>query len=377
MFRLRKWVNFRSQVWRRHGPSIAIWLSAVAAIVFLLERRSGSFETVGIAQVENRQIAPAVIGRVRIMPTRLFDIVRQGQTLAVLEDDRVRSELATAAAEIARLRAELFATQDRLAFENKNITLTREVESRRFQTDVESIRLQILDMTTILETDRLNLKDNQLQVEFLEGVFKQNAATRYEYDRAKIAFAALEKKIRETEKALAQAKIDHETSLQRRKSFETRNPGITSINTALAPLREAITVQERRMAELGVDQAMLVLKSPIDGTVSQVLRGAGEAVRAGEPILVVSAARPSSIIAYLNEIQMKNAREGMTVELIRQNVHFSLGKSKVLCIGPTIEQLPNRLWRNPAIPEWGRALMIDLPANVTLVPGELVQIRSN
>jgi hypothetical protein len=39
--------------------------------------------------------------------------------------------------------------------------------------------------------------------------------------------------------------------------------------------------------------------------------------------------------------------------------------------------MPQRLWRNPNIPQWGRPVLIDIPPGLSLVPGEVVGIRGS
>jgi HlyD family secretion protein len=363
------------RAWRRHGPSVLVWLAALGGVVYLLGRRTYHFEATGIAQGDIRQIAAATLGRIRFVPVRLFENVRQGQTLTVLEDDRIQCDLATASAEIARLRAELHATQDRLDVDARNRKIDRMTEARRFATDVENARIRILDLTTILETDRTTLDDLRLKMKFTQNIFSKEAATDFETQTARINFAALERKIRENERELVQARLDLEQSKRRNDDFVKQTPAFPSLDLALAPLREAVTVQERRVTALAMDRAMLVLKSPLDGTVSQMIRGVGEAVRPGEPILVVSARRASSIVAYASDFQIGEIKEGMPVELITQAGGGRIVGSKVVSVGPVIEQIPVRLWRNPSIPEWARGILVAVPTNLNLVPSELIVIR--
>jgi len=369
------WHDFGSRSRRRLRPTVVVWLLAVVAVVGLLSQRARRFDVMGIAQYESRQIASDEVGRVRMVPIRLFEKVRQGQTVVLLEDDRIRCELATASAEIARLKAEFNAARDRLNAETQNLKTSRILDKRRFATDVEDARLRVLDLTTILETDRLTLQDLRLKMEFEQTVYSKNAATDLEYQTAKIAHAALERKIRENEHALNQAKLDLTQAQRRHEEFGQAAVAVPSVETAVAPLREAITVQERRLDALAVNRAMLVLKSPLDGVVTQVIRGAGEAVRAGDPILTISAEQPTGVVVYANDVQMNDVKVGMPVELVRQSERTPIVASRVVAVRPVIEHLPVRLWRNPSIAEWGRAVLVSVPPEMKIVPGELVGVR--
>ncbi len=47
----------------------------------------------------------------------------------------------------------------------------------------------------------------------------------------------------------------------------------------------------------------------------------------------------------------------------------------MIYIGPTVEQLPARLWQNPNVPQWGRPFLIEAPDDMELTVGEAVGIR--
>ena len=125
---------------------------------------------------------------------------------------------------------------------------------------------------------------------------------------------------------------------------------------------------------LDEDQAV-ELKAPFDGLVSQVLRRTSEAILAGDPILTLTEARPEEIIAYASEEQVNSIHEGMEVELIKSSEPARIIRSRITYIGPVVEKLPVRLWRNPNFPQWGRPFLIDAPPEIGLVTGELVGIR--
>jgi len=133
------------------------------------------------------------------------------------------------------------------------------------------------------------------------------------------------------------------------------------------------------------------LKAPIDGVViplqqranearlrrpgEKILRRPGEVVAAGEPILTIAEARPSEIIAYVGNRQLGQVEEKMLVELIKDREPPQIATSQITHVGPTMELMPERLWRNPNIPQWGRPVVIGIPEGLELVPGEMVGIR--
>jgi hypothetical protein len=46
-----------------------------------------------------------------------------------------------------------------------------------------------------------------------------------------------------------------------------------------------------------------------------------------------------------------------------------------LRVGPTVQELPQRLWRNPRVPDYGRAVVIAAAPSMQLTPGEIVNVK--
>ena len=63
------------------------------------------------------------------------------------------------------------------------------------------------------------------------------------------------------------------------------------------------------------------------------------------------------------------------LEVTRQGGSRRVAKSRVVAIGPTVEQLPARLWQNPAVPEWGWPIKIAIAPELGTRIGELVGVR--
>jgi hypothetical protein len=108
-----------------------------------------------------------------------------------------------------------------------------------------------------------------------------------------------------------------------------------------------------------------------------VLRRAEEVVAAGDAILAVSQQEPNEIVAYANEYQLEWLAKLTTVEVVKTSPPAKIAASEIRQVGPTLELLPQRLWRNPTVPQWGRPVLIEIPPGLNLVPGEIVGIRGS
>ncbi len=374
---------------RHHILPVVVWLGAVLCVVGLFSRRSQRFEVIGIAQGQGQQIATNCPARLVSVPVRLFDNVKQGQTVAVvntmLDNEQPRSQLqaqlATVLAEIEHLTAQLVPTEDNLTVDKTQRETNRIIDSRRFSVDVENARLDVLRLRALIETDRITLNDLALEVKISEELVSQQAVAPYELQKTQTQYDALSTKIKENEILLAQANSALEQAQHRRDEYVKFQPYHPSVEGTLGVIRKAIKVQERRMDEvlqqievLDLREAV-ELKAPFDGVVSQIMHGTSEAVLAGEPILMITEDRPTEIIAYANEEQVSRISMGMEVEIIKSSEPARIARSYITYVGPIVEQLPVRFWRNPNFPQWGRPFLIKAPPEMGLVTGETVGIR--
>lgn len=364
-----------------HILPVLVWLGAAACVVVLFRYRSQRFEVLGIAQGEVHQIAATCRGRLESVPVQLFDKVSRGDTVAiintVLDDENLKAELAVISAEIQHLTAELIPTQDRLLAEATEREIDKIAAQRRFNVDVENTRLRILELKVQLETDRKILEDLELDIKsfIIQDRLQIDDAALYELQKLKVRRNTLAKKIEESKHLLTQAEQDLKQAQQRRDEFAQRQPQHPSVGGALKVIHKAIEVQEQRMKELIARRNALVLKSPIDGMVSQIQNVPGEAVLVGEPILNITELKPREIIAYADENQARQIQKGTAVELIKTSEPAQIAKSEVTYLGPNISQMPVRLWRNPNIAQWGRPILIKIPPGLKLIPGETVGVR--
>jgi len=189
-----------------------------------------------------------------------------------------------------------------------------------------------------------------------------------------------------------------EQAQQRLDDFLKRQLEHPSVDDALEVIRKEIRVQEQVMRGLLTQletlesREALELKSPVNGVVipipvpaneamshrpgeKEVLQP-GEVVTAGDSILAVAEMPPAEVVAYVGEQYIGHVQEKMAVELIKDRKREQKARSEVVHVGPVVELMPQRLWRNPNIPQWGRPIVIKVPDGFELIPGELVGVRA-
>jgi multidrug resistance efflux pump len=390
----------------RHAVPVMVWLVAVAAVVWLFHERVQRFETVGIARGQVRQIAASSIGRIKEIRVQLFSSVKTGQPLVVVDtvtdseqgdEAKLRAELAAAGAEAERLVAQLIPTQEKLRTDAANMQMNQKDNWRRFEMDVDSARLRFLALQVTVASERVTLEDLAVQMKINQKLLEEEAIVPLELEKIKVRYNSVAKQVQENERLLEETKAALGQAQQRRDEFATRELPAQSEDVVLEAIRKQITVQEEVMKGLLEQQAAwkarreVKLTSPIDGVIipihgqrndavlqrpgEEVMRQVDEVVRAGDPILAVAEAKPTEVVAYVNEQQLGYLKKGMPVELVKTRAPAQIAETTIADIGPTIELVPQRLWRNPSVPQWGRPVLIGIPPGLDLVSGEVVGIR--
>ena len=404
-----KRINLRNYPFRLrlHLLPVLVWLGAVACVIGLFTRRAQRFEVLGMARGQVHQVAATCTGRLTDVRVNLFEHVDAGQTVAVidtvLDNERVleaelTSQLDATIAEIEHLTAQLVPTQEALLAEKADREINLASEMRRFLIDADQARLQIHALKAQIASDSVLLADLEAEVKITEDLLKEEAVEPYELQKAKVQYDSLAKKVEENQHMLEQAERDLESAELRLDEFSRRQLTHPSVDGALEVIRKEAAVQEKIMdgllkqLEALNSRRAVELKAPFEGVVipiqgqanqailrrpgEDVIRKAGEVVRAGDTILAVAELNPSEIVAYVSESQLGLVRENTPVEIIKSREPAQKARCEVTYIGPTMELMPEQLWRNPVIPQWGRPVVIKIPERLELVSGELVGVRT-
>ena len=148
----------------------------------------------------------------------------------------------------------------------------------------------------------------------------------------------------------------------------------------------AIEVESKNLDLLESQMMPVDLLAPFDGVVSVVHRWSGETIQAGEPILTVSQEKPSRVVAFIRQPIQVQAQPGMKVEVRARGGKREMGIGEVLRVGSQLEPIASSLLpRTSGMPssgssggsitENGLPVLVSLPANLRLYPGEVVDLR--
>ena len=91
---------------------------------------------------------------------------------------------------------------------------------------------------------------------------------------------------------------------------------------------------------------------------------------------MVASTRPTAVIAYATSAQAARFAAGSPrrLEMVREGVARQRVSTQVQAVGPTVEQIPARLWRNPTVPEWGWPIKIAIPPELAILCGEVIGV---
>lgn len=355
---------------------LLVWIVAVFGTVVLVKHRVQRFQVTGLALARTYDISTTTAGTLREVNAILFEPVTKNTIIATLDDQLIRERRATAEAEIGRLNAEINAITNRLKVEAHNRQSENVINYRRFSADIESARLQILELTAVIEPDRIMLTDLVAEINIEKNLFEKGAvATKYSLSRAQARYDTLKMKIDQNTRLRDQAELDLQSAGKRRDEVAAALPMNTSVDTETEVIHKAITVQEHLIKEIIVESSALIVRAPADGFVSSIMLQPGQTVLPGQIILTIAEHSSDRIIAYAGAAHLDSLREGMRVELVTETPEQRIDSSQVTYVGPVIEELPIRLRRHPDIIEWGRPFIVKKPAQLKLVPGQTVGIR--
>jgi multidrug resistance efflux pump len=116
------------------------------------------------------------------------------------------------------------------------------------------------------------------------------------------------------------------------------------------------------------------VRAPITGTLVAIYCAPGQAVPQGGLIASIASDEPRYILSYLPENSRIVAEPGMPVSVQTRSVGSRQFKTKIQTVGRQIELVPPHQMDNPATPQWGLPVRIQLPEDADLRPGALVDV---
>lgn len=378
---------------------VLTFLAAGCLTIWLWRQHSGMPNAVGMVEVVQFEMtAPAdgVLVGVANGPWQPFQQVGPGVMVARLDSAPVDAAREIVQREVTRLKKDLAATEAQVRQEiadammdQANHQRRRRAEVRMLALDVERLRLDVLDRTTLIEADRVEFRRYNERYEATKKARDKGVATPYELTDVQLKRDVVGGRIGAAEKGLRQAR-EQLSTVQARKAeavkelsdfAATSQPASRDIQTFLAPIQAAVAVQEARMREVQVQMESLEVRAPTDApegergmTISEIWRRPGQFVRAGDPIITLAVPQSRFVVSYVRETQGFRPKVDMPVTVRIRSVPVRIVNGRVKGVGPQVAGVPRHQLRDPQYREWGLPVRIQVDEDLDLPPGELVDI---
>lgn len=327
-----------------------VWLGTMAGAAMLWRGVHGGSAR-GYVETIDYAISASQTARIETVAVTAGQRVRAGQVIATLDATELGGELEILAAERRRIEAELGAvtsdTQLRMGDTTLRIAESLEANERTLQTLRGERAVNAAEFTATSH-----------QLEVLQGLVDKRMADRRELDAVAVKHAALKKELQAADGMITQLVAQVAAARDRRQLLPT-----DATQRATEPLRAELAVLRRQEDLLRLRKEALTLRAPGDGEVTMLYMRAGEVAIAGTPIATIagdggpaSASMPSQarVFVCLDEAQAARVQPGEAALL------YPLGSGAAIPahvdrLDPQISELPLRCWRDPKLPQWGRA----------------------
>lgn len=197
-------------------------------------------------------------------------------------------------------------------------------------------------------------------------VAKPALITEAQYDLAKANYEKTLVAVEETEKYL----LEKEKVLPRL-LMETSNQ--------VATIDRSIKAEE---AKLQAEFQNIILRAPIDGTVSVISNRPGERIVPGRPIVVITPLTSDRVIGYVRQPINVKPKINDWVEIRRQTYDRAIGLGRVVQVGTQLDRVDPSLLPAPAAGaantvELGLPFLVKVLDKMELSPGERVDLILN
>jgi multidrug resistance efflux pump len=340
------WREFRS----RYLPAIVLVITGLA--IFFLWRQVDGAVLAGVGEGVRFFVTSPQSGWITTLMVRPYQTVRKGEPLAIIQplDVRAQLDLLRSELEIARLRS-----QPSIPEQNAM--------------NYEQVRVDWLRQRSELALARVNLERAEKELRRSEPLYREKLISADIYDLAvrdrDLYLAEVEEK--------SNAVVEIELRLQTLRPLG--DPQLANTNgNVLSGQALASFTWKQALAQTNWDS--ITLTAPMDGMVYGINRQAGGFVLDGELLMDISSLRSDRVVGYLRQPYAFDPQVGTRVKVVTRTHQRHQFTSQITQVGAQLEYITNALayLRPMALVDMGLPIVIDVPREFQLRPGEVVDI---
>jgi multidrug resistance efflux pump len=308
-----------------------------------------------VAKVEQRtaEVRAPVDGQLQ-MATNLGPLqqVVAGEVIAWIQP--ISAALAEAELQVLRGELDAMVAHPGATMDQRRVDL----ETTRLQLDWMQARVDLAELQALLRTARYT-------VQSYDELGPASVIDELTQETARADLQGLELRVAAQAEIVAQL----EPNMDRIRRESANAPAKTRAFQAM------LATQEARLRALELRMAPHPLTAPFDGVVLNH-RYAGEQLLAGDIVATLGAADATRIVGYERQPGLLEAEVGDQVLIASRREPSNRAEATLLEVSPTLELVPVdvlAMWRS-TLPETGRRFQFSVPDDLSLIPGEQVEI---
>ena len=378
--------------WRRFLQQILpviIFAFGIVVTIWLWDRHSLMGNAVGVVESQFVDVSSGTAG-ILLPPEHgrweTFQTVKKNDVIGevgLYDFDVFEAQMATIEKQKAKVHADFQAERERFKFDTRLRNQGQWFDEHRLYWEVQEYMLNIKDRATSIEVSNAQLKRLQKSLEYFEETFKRGATSEQEVFDNRLQKDVVESRIKQEQIALDVANKRLKTEVTRLRATRARlnalNNGqsaeIGKIIEALAlPYVKEIDVLAAQAKEIEAQLNALVIRAPFDGIIRQVFAVPGQSIQPGDFIVRIADANAHYIVSYIRHQQRIRPWPNMLVKVRTRSTGSRPVDARVLDVGQYVEEVPLHHRSDPAQPEWGFPVKIEVPPKLLLRPGEAIEI---
>ena len=359
----------------RVPATLLFWLATGFGAFTLHQTRPIPHDFIGLVRSPEISVASAVDGRIETLPIALYQFVETGEVIATLDPAQIQAGIASARAELVRLRSELGAERARLKNAELSTDFDRAMELRRYLGDEAEARIDGLQVQGEIASKVIQEQRLSVRLERLSSLAESGLMPTAEIEELELQLARTTVEITAARELLAGSEEELVNAQQRTAFYRESLPDSPEHDPILRPLELALDVQEAQIDELLISARELIVRAPVDGHVASLTGHRGRVIAAGDALLTLIPDGVLEVEVFLPEEKLGALSVDDTVLLSSMLNPTLSAESLVVRIAPDVRALPERLWLDPQVPQFGRVALVRGAPALGLSPGQRVLVR--
>ena len=335
--------------WLKKNAFRALWVAGILTAAYGYREWRTDPYLLGTVVSTVRSVGAREGGTIQEVSTAVGGKVVAGQVLVRLDASDLLAEKRLREEELAAL--ESMVTGDR----------------RRYGVEYDLLRLRVSEQYAAVQAEEAELKALGREIEALAAAEKAGLGHDRDLTRMTIRRDALAQSVAEKSALLRPDVLNLDT-------YDSNAYGDSIMISLLGDRVERL--HEVRQSLVLIDQRIeyRTVRSPCEGSVSEILALQGSTVDAFVPIVSVESSDASAVEVYVPETEDLQLDIGQEVEVMSRRSSEFDARGRIDFVHPGYSPMPERLWLRGQM-LWARKARVLLESGHLLLPGESVRIR--